>query len=184
MRSKSFINDQIFIDRIKKIKMLIFDVDGVLTGGEIIIGNNEIELKQFNVQDGMGITLAREAGLKTGIITGRRSEAVVKRSVELKFDVICQGASDKLPALDKIMKDNKLEYDDICYMGDDLLDLSIMKRVGVCASPANARAEVKKISDIVACARGGEGAVREIIELILQIQGKWKELVDKYMEAK
>ncbi len=171
------------IKRIKKITMLICDVDGVLTKGGIILGSEGQEFKQFNVQDGMGITLAREGGLKTGIITGRQSEAVTQRARELKFDVISQGIEDKLKTLVSIMGDFNIEYENICYIGDDLLDMKIMRRSGISAAPSNARREVKEISDIVTEKKGGEGAIRELVELILKKQNKWEKIVDKYMEV-
>ena len=164
-------------NRIRKIRMLLFDVDGVLTEGGIILGTEGQELKIFNVQDGMGITLARMGGLKVGIITGRKSEAVATRAKELHFDVLYQGEEDKLTAYKRIMESYDLDDKEICYMGDDLLDLRILKKAGVAASPANARDEVQKVSEIVTMASGGRGAVRELVELVLRIQGKWDKLL-------
>ncbi len=172
------------LQRIKKISMLICDVDGVLTRGGIILGSNGQEFKIFDVQDGMGISLAKQAGLKTGVITGRKSEAVVRRAEELKFDVIYQGKKDKLQTLGAIIKDFNINYENICYIGDDLLDMAIMKKSGVSAAPSNARKEVKEISDIVTEKKGGGGAVRELVETILKAQNKWENIVDKYREIR
>jgi len=172
------------IKRMKKISMLICDVDGVLTSGGIILGSNGQEFKVFDVQDGMGISLARKAGLKTGVITGRESEAVVRRTKELKFDVIYQGKKDKLESLATIINDFNINCENICYIGDDLLDISIMIKSGVSAAPNNARNEVKEIADIVTEKKGGEGAVRELVEIILKAQNKWKDIIDKYREVR
>lgn len=172
------------IKRLKNITMLLCDVDGVLTGGGIILGSQGQELKQFDVQDGMGITLAKEGGLKTGIITGRESEAVERRAKELKFDIIYQGTKNKMQNLISIMDEFHLDYENICYMGDDLLDMNIMIRSGISACPGNARREVKEISDIITKNKGGEGAVRELVEIILKTQNKWQNIVNKYREGK
>ena len=174
-------NDEL-IHRIQKITMLLCDVDGVLTNGEIILGTHAQEFKQFNVQDGMGITLAREGGLKTGIITGRESEAVKRRAKELKFDIISQGAKDKLEVLNEIKNNFNITYENVCYIGDDLLDMNIMRKSGVAACPVNARKEVKELSDIITEHQGGKGAVRELVEIILKTQNKWQSLVNNYRE--
>lgn len=174
-------NDEL-IHRIQKITMLLCDVDGVLTSGGIILGTDKQEFKQFDVQDGMGITLARKGGLKTGIITGRESEAVKRRAKELKFEVISQGNKDKLKVLKEIKNDFNITYENVCYIGDDLLDLAIMGKSGIAACPANARKEVKEISDIITESKGGKGAVRELVEIILKAQNKWQNIVNIYRE--
>jgi len=155
------------------------DVDGVMTNGEIIYSSSGDELKMFNVQDGMGITLARMAGLKTGIITGRNSELVRRRAEELKIDILSQGSFNKLPEYEKIKVQNDLNDEEIAYIGDDILDISILKKVGLSISVANARDEVKAVCDYVTVAPGGKGAVREAIELILKRQDKFFNLVDQ-----
>jgi 3-deoxy-D-manno-octulosonate 8-phosphate phosphatase (KDO 8-P phosphatase) len=168
--------------KLLKIKMILMDVDGVLTDGEIIYTSSGDEIKMFNVQDGMGITLARMAGLKTGIITGRMSKMVKRRAEELKFDIVSQGSFDKLPSYQKIKKESKLSDDEIAYIGDDILDISILKRVGFSAAPSNARDEVKAICDYITIAEGGNGAVREVIDKILKRQNKLNELVEQLSE--
>ncbi len=165
--------------KLSQIEMILMDVDGVLTSGEIIYTASGDELKMFNVQDGMGITLARMAGLKTGIITGRRSELVQRRAEELKIDVISQGSFDKLPEYERIKKEMGLTDEKICYIGDDVLDIPILKRVGFSVAVANARDEVKAICDYVTVAEGGRGAVREVIDKILKWQNKWHALIEK-----
>jgi 3-deoxy-D-manno-octulosonate 8-phosphate phosphatase (KDO 8-P phosphatase) len=161
------------IQKIKPIKMILMDVDGVLTQGGIIMGNHGEALKIFNIQDGLGITLARLAEIKVGIITGRESELVSRRARELKFDVIMQGFYHKLPAYLEVKQSYGLNDDEICYIGDDLLDIDILERVGLAICPANARPEIKNIVDFVTRENGGEGAVRKVIDTILTVQGRW-----------
>lgn len=157
------------------------DVDGVLTDGGIILGNDGLEIKIFNVQDGMGITLAQKAGLKIGIITGRESEAVLRRAQELKLDQVSQGHFNKLAPYNKIKEKYGLLDEEIAYIGDDVLDLGILNRVGLSVAVANARQEVKACVDYVTIASGGKGAVREVIDLILKTQDKWDNTLEKLM---
>ncbi|MBD3223741.1 MAG: HAD-IIIA family hydrolase [Caldithrix sp.] len=161
------------------IKIILMDVDGVLTSGEIIYTSNGDELKMFNVQDGMGITLARMAGIKTGIITGRKSGLVLRRAEELKVDIIFQGRFHKLDDYEKVKKEYGFKDDEIAYIGDDILDMPLLKRVGFSVAVANARDEVKAICDYVTIAEGGKGAVRETIDKILKRQGKLYKLVEE-----
>lgn len=168
------------VARAKAIEMVVLDVDGVLTDGGIILGNAGHEHKQFNVQDGMGITLARQAGLKTAVITGRTSEAVSRRVEELRFDAVYQGAADKLTAWSDLLASFALQPYQLCYMGDDLLDLAVMKKAGLAAAPANARQEVKDAAQIVTAASGGSGAVRELVEFILKKRDVWNDLLARY----
>ena len=168
--------------KLVKIKLILMDVDGVLTDGEIIYSSDGSEIKKFHVQDGMGITLARMAGLKTGIITGRISEMVKRRAEELKFDVVSQGSFNKLPQYEQIKQQFNLKDEEIAYIGDDLLDMSILMRVGFSAAVANARDEVKAICDYVTVAQGGQGAVREVIDKILIRQNKLDDLIRQLSE--
>jgi len=170
--------------KIQKIKMILFDVDGVLCSGDITYLDNGIELKTFDVQDGMGITLARLAGLKTGIITGRKSAAIEKRADELKIDVLKQGSFNKLEPYNEVKKEFGFNDNEICYVGDDVLDIPLLNLVGLSASVLNAREEVKSICDYVTVAKGGRGAVREIIDLILKGQGKFDQLIDSLINIK
>ncbi|RMH65260.1 MAG: 3-deoxy-D-manno-octulosonate 8-phosphate phosphatase [Calditrichaeota bacterium] len=165
--------------KIKPIRLLLMDVDGVLTAGGIIYSANGDELKSFNIQDGMGVTLMRMAGLKTGIITGRRSPMVERRARELKMDLLDMGHFDKLPRYYALRDQLGLRDEEIAYIGDDVQDLCILKRVGFSVAPANARPQVKERVDYVTEARGGEGAVRETVDLILYHQGRWEELIRK-----
>ncbi|MCK5739453.1 HAD hydrolase family protein [bacterium] len=167
-------------EKIKKIKLILMDVDGVLTDGDIIHGTDGIELKKFNAQDGAGVTMARLAGLKVGILTGRTSAAVKTRSAELKFDVVSQGHFTKIGEYERICRELGLADTEVAYMGDDILDLDVLRRVGFSVAPANARPEVKAEVDWVTASSGGCGAVREWIDRILKTQQKW-ELVVKRM---
>lgn len=165
--------------KLLNIKLLLMDVDGVLTSGDIIYGSSGEELKKFNIQDGMGIALARMAGLRTGIITGRVSEMVKRRAEELKFDIISQGNFNKLKPYEEIRDNEKLKDEEIAYIGDDLLDLCILNKVGFSVAVANARDEVKAVCDYVTISDGGDGAVREVIEKILKRQEKFFDLVEE-----
>ena len=163
---------------IEAIQLLMLDVDGVLTSGEIILGQSD-EYKVFNVQDGLGITLARRAGLQVGIITGRTSASVSRRAAELKLDFLVQGAFDKLPELEKILESTGIAPQEVCYMGDDLLDIPIFNAVGFPTAPADARQEVLQAAAWVSEAAGGRGAVRELIEYILKTSGLWNQTLEE-----
>lgn len=169
-------------EKIKRIRMLILDVDGVLTNGQIFFGNEGELFKQFNVQDGMGISLFRRAGHKVAVITGRTSDIVRLRSAELKIDDVYQGSMSKKDALFDLMEKYHLTADEICYIGDDLIDIPVMNRVGFPCAVANAVAEVKQIAAYVSEKEGGRGAVREIVELILKAQDHWGALIAQYRE--
>ena len=161
-----------------KIKMILFDVDGVLCSGDITYTDDGKEIKTFDVQDGMGITLARMAGIKTGIITGRKSEIITRRAAELKIDYVSQGSFNKLPAYEQIKKESGFDDSEICYIGDDVLDLTILDRVGLSVAVANGREEVKADCDYITVAPGGRGAVREVIEMILKRQRRFSVLLE------
>jgi len=167
-------------DRAKKIKMFITDVDGVLTDGRIILGSRGEEFKFFHVQDGTGITLAHRAGLKTAIISARKSEVTERRARELGISDVYQVSDGKEGAYEKIIKDYGLNDEEVAYIGDDLHDLPILRRVGLAVSVANGRDEVKEVAHYTTKVAGGQGAVREIIEFILKSQGKWEEVTKKY----
>jgi 3-deoxy-D-manno-octulosonate 8-phosphate phosphatase (KDO 8-P phosphatase) len=169
-------------EKLQHIKMILMDVDGVMTGGEIIYSSTGEELKVFNIHDGMAMTMARMAGLKTGIITGRMSEMVRRRAEELKFDAVVQGQTDKLAAYEDIKARFNLTDADIAFIGDDLVDLCILKRVGFSAAVADARQAVKNASDYVTAAAGGRGAVREVVDLILESQNKLSRLVAQFSQ--
>jgi len=162
------------------IRLLVLDVDGVLTAGQIIFGGEGEMMKIFHCQDGLGITAARRAGLKIAIITGRHSAMVEKRGAELRIDVVYQGVDDKLATLRQLMACYELAPEQVAYVGDDLNDLAVMAAVGLPCAVGNAVPEVKAVACYVAERCGGGGAVREIIELILKAQGKWLAVVAAY----
>jgi 3-deoxy-D-manno-octulosonate 8-phosphate phosphatase (KDO 8-P phosphatase) len=169
--------------KFEQIKLILFDVDGVLCSGDISYLDSGVEIKTFDVQDGMGITLAHMAGLKTGILTGRKSKAITRRGKELKVTVISQGGFDKWLPFMRIRKKLNLQNQEICYIGDDILDVPVLKAVGFSVAVANAREEVKAVADYVTVASGGRGAVREVIDLILKRQGKFDVLVSQLTRA-
>ncbi len=169
-------------ERIKRVKMLILDVDGVLTNGQIFFGNEGELFKQFNVQDGMGISLFRQAGHKVAVITGRTSDIVRLRSAELKIDDVYQGSMSKKAALADLLAKHDLKAEEVCYIGDDLIDIPVMNRVGLPCAVANAVAEVKSAAVYVSEKEGGRGAVREIVEMILKAQDRFEMLVAKYRD--
>ncbi|MEI7684059.1 MAG: HAD hydrolase family protein [Planctomycetota bacterium] len=166
--------------RCQPIEAIVLDVDGVLTDGAIIYTDRGEEIKAFHVRDGSGLKFWQQAGKKAAIITGRRSEIVVRRALELGLKPVVQGVDDKLAALEKILKDWKLTPDAICYIGDDLPDLAPMRDVGLAVAVADACPEAIEDAHYVTAARGGQGAVRETIELIMKSQGVWDDLVTQY----
>ncbi len=158
---------------LKKIQAIFMDVDGVLTNGKIILGTNNTELKEFNVKDGLAITIAKKQGLKIGFITSRTSEVVERRGRELGVDFLFQGVTDKLLKLKEIGSSKNISLENICYIGDDLPDLDALLAVGFSATVSDACEEVNSRVAFVSTKKGGEGAVREIIETILKAQDKW-----------
>ncbi len=168
------------IERIEKVRLIAFDVDGVLTDGGIYLGENG-ETKRFHVQDGLGLSLARCAGLSIVWITGRKSEAVRRRAAELQIDECHQSIKDKIGLLEQIGHRLEMTLGEMAYMGDDLIDLPVMRKVGLAIAPANAVQDVKSLAHYVTIARGGHGAAREVVETILRRQGKWGALVEDYL---
>lgn len=169
------------IDRACRIRILVLDVDGVLTNNQLLFGSDGEILKEFHSQDGLGITVAHKAGLKTAIITGRNSEMVRRRGEELKIGDLFQGSKDKVTALNELLAKHSLAPEAVAYVGDDLNDLAVMSRAGLACAVANAVPEVKAIAHYIAAKEGGKGAVREIIEYILKAQGRWEWVVQQYM---
>ncbi len=169
-------------DVLKRIKVILTDVDGVMTDGGIILGSEGREFKRYDVKDGMGVTMARSAGLKVCIITGRSSESVSLRSEELKIDKIYQGYSDKVKAYAEIKSEYDLEDENFLQVGDDILDLPLFDLVGFSAAPADGIKLVKEKADYVTSAKGGHGALREVIDLVLTAQDKLDEIVNKFTE--
>lgn len=159
------------LEAAKKIKLLAFDVDGVMTDGSITYDENGIEYKTFNAKDGHGLVRMRESGFITAIITARNNGTVEHRAKNLNITELCQGQKYKLPALEEIMKKYNLTYENVSYMGDDLPDICILKKVGLACCPSDAVQEVKNICNFTSSHVGGRGAVRELCDLILDAQG-------------
>ncbi len=170
-------------EQLARIKLLLLDVDGVLTDGRIIYDNQGNELKAFDVKDGHGLKLVQRAGIKTGIITGRSSEVVKKRAAELGFDILYQGALNKLDPYKEILAEYGLSDDEVAYVGDDVVDLPILRRVGFSATVADAVEDVLPLVDFVTKRPGGRGAVREICDMLVRASGHWEKLTERYFHA-
>jgi len=194
--------------RAKKIKLILFDVDGVLTDGKIwifpapagaqqatqahaaqhedeggfgLLSQSMVEAKGFNAHDGTAFSLLRLGGIKTGLITKRISDTVALRARDLKIDHVYQGIQDKLTCFEGILKEENLKAAEAAYVGDDVIDLPVMRNCGFAIAVANARSEVKKEAHMVTEHAGGDGAARDAVEYILKAQGKWKRVVSEYI---
>jgi len=167
-------------EKLKGIKLLILDVDGVMTDGRIIMDNEGRETKNFNVRDGHGIKILQRYGIKVAILTGRQSKVVEYRAKDLEIDEIYQKVFNKKEIFQTILKKHKLSADAAAFMGDDIVDIPVLKSVGFSAAVADAIDVVKKSVDYVTKNRGGNGAVREVCEMILKAQDKWPEIAAKY----
>ena len=168
------------IERAKKIQLIIFDVDGVLTDGGIYIGDSGELFKSFNCRDGFGITAAQKLGLKTAIITGRVSSCTATRARELKISAVKQGCMNKREAYKEIKSKFNLTDENIAYVADDIIDLPVFVQVGFRAAVGDADAEVKNFAHLITNNFGGHGAVREVLEFILKSQDKWQKIIDEY----
>ena len=166
--------------RCQDIELVLADVDGVLTPGQIVFNNQGIETKQFHIRDGLGIRLWQRAGYKFGLITGRSSHIVKIRAAELNVEIVRQTAEDKLPVAQEILSQLGLEPHQTCYIGDDLPDLPVIRAVGLGVAVADACSEVRQAAHYVTELGGGLGAVRETIEIILKAQRRWDDLIRKY----
>ncbi len=169
------------LDKLKDIKLLILDVDGVLTNGGIIYNDNGVETKIFNVKDGLGIRLLLEAGLDLCIVTGRRSKALDNRCKNLGIDLVFDNVRDKAAIFDRILDQTSVSASEVAFIGDDLPDISLMKNVGLSIAVADAHKVVLDAADVVTSAKGGDGAVREVCELLLKAQGFWDRIVDRFL---
>jgi 3-deoxy-D-manno-octulosonate 8-phosphate phosphatase (KDO 8-P phosphatase) len=183
--------------RARKIKLLLFDVDGVLTDGKLYFlppsgslpsasaprTSSMVEFKGFHAHDGVAISLARIGGLKTGLITKRISETVAGRARDLKLEYVHQGVDDKRACFDEVVKNARLKPEEAAFVGDDVVDLSAMRAGGLAIAVKNARAEVKKDAHYTTPHSGGEGALRDAVEFILKAQGKWKRVVEEYTKS-
>jgi 3-deoxy-D-manno-octulosonate 8-phosphate phosphatase (KDO 8-P phosphatase) len=162
--------------RLRRVKLFLTDVDGVMTDGTVLMGPG-LELKQYDIQDGLGIVMLRHNGIKTGWVSARPSEATVARAQDLKIDFLLQPKHGKVDAVEQIITQCGLTWADACFVGDDVVDIGVFRRVGLAVAVANARPVAKAEAHLVTKARGGHGAVRELIEKILIAQGKWQSTV-------
>ncbi len=173
------------LERARKIKVFLMDVDGTITDGGVCLiaapdpgGNGPVsELKVFNAQDGQGLTLAHTMGIRTGFITGRKSAAVQRRADELKVDFVYLGQAKKTAAFEEVLQKTGVHEEEVCYMGDDLPDMPLAHRVGLAVCVADGAPELKAICHYVTKRSGGHGSAREVVELILKAQGRWEEAV-------
>lgn len=165
----------------KGIRLLLLDVDGVLTDGSVVYAQSGSELKSFNTKDGFGIRLLQEAGVEVGLITARSSEAVQRRAQDLKLAHVYQGIRNKIEVFDRIIAEQKLVAKEVAYMGDDWLDLPLLSRVGLAVTVADAVAEVKAVVHYVTRREGGRGAVRELCDLIIEARGQREEMLGRYL---
>ncbi len=170
-------------EKAARIRLFLTDVDGVLTDGGILFDGNGLESKRFHVRDGHGIKMLQRAGVAVGIISGRFSDTVDVRARELGVSILRQGAHDKTAALRKILSETGFSPEECSYVGDDIVDLPILRSVGFSAAPADAEAYVLDAVDYVASRPGGMGAVREIIEFILRSSGAWEAVAAKYFDG-
>jgi 3-deoxy-D-manno-octulosonate 8-phosphate phosphatase (KDO 8-P phosphatase) len=164
-----------------RIRLLLFDVDGVLTDGKILLHPDGTESKQFDIKDGTGLVWAQRLGLRVGVLSARTSAATAQRAAQLGISIVRQGVPSKLRAYDEILREQTLGDTEVAYMGDDVLDLPIMARAGLCACPADGVEEVRSRVDYVSRAVGGDGAAREFVELVLKAQGRWERLIASYV---
>jgi len=162
-----------------KIKMFLCDVDGILTDASVFIGAEQ-EIKRFYIRDGLGLVMLRDEGIKIGWISNRPSIATTKRADELKIDFLVQSKGSKVKAAENLLAQTGFKWEEVCYMGDDIVDLGVLKRAGVAATVADATAEAKAASHYVTAATGGNGGVREVIDLILKSQNRWDALVARH----
>jgi len=173
-------------DRARRVKVLLFDVDGVLTNGDITIipgaDGKGTEVKSFSAHDGMGISLARLGGLKIGFVTKRNSQVVAIRARDLKIDHVYQGQSHKMEAVNQILAAENCTLDELAYVGDDIIDLPVMRVVGLAIATANARPQVKAAAHYVTPLNGGQGAGRDAIDFILNERGVLESTIEEYLD--
>ena len=170
------------LERARKIKMLVLDCDGVLTDGRLILLPNGEETKAFDIKDGHAMRMAQRAGLAISIISGNRSFAVRDRAKNLEVAHLYEGAWVKIGPYEEILSVENLKDEEVCYVGDDVVDIPVLRRAGLAVAVADAVEEVKRFSHLVTDRRGGRGAVREIIEMILKAQDKWNEALARYID--
>ena len=164
-----------------RIRLFLFDVDGVLTDGTVVMHGDGSESKGFHIRDGAAIVWAQRAGLPVGLLSARSSGATAHRAAQLAVRIVEQGVKSKLATYEQIAREARVTDEEVAYMGDDLLDLPVLTRVGLSAAPADAAAEVRERVDWVSDANGGRGAARELIEMVLRVQNRWDGVVQQYL---
>ncbi len=172
-----------YTDRAAGVRLLLFDVDGVLTDGVVVMHADGSEAKGFHIRDGAAMVWAQRVGLTIGLLSARSSGATTQRAAQLAIRLVVQGVPNKLEAYERILRDTGLQDAAVAYMGDDLLDLPVLARAGLSAAPADAAPEVRARVGWVSAAAGGRGAVREFIEMVLRAQNRWDGIVREYAPA-
>lgn len=173
-----------FVAKLRNVRLLLLDVDGVLTDGKLYFSEDGRETKAFNTLDGHGIKMLRRSGVEVGFITGRTSQLVARRAKDLGITLLMQGREDKFSALQELLQEFPFELEHIAFMGDDYPDLSVMTRVGLALTVPNAAAAVRERAHWESSAKGGEGAVREVCDLIMQAQGSFSAALAPYIEMR
>jgi 3-deoxy-D-manno-octulosonate 8-phosphate phosphatase (KDO 8-P phosphatase) len=167
--------------RAREVRLILFDVDGVLTDGKVLLHADGTESKVFDIKDGTAIVWALRLGFNVGFLSARTSAATARRAAQLGVTLVHQGVASKLETYDQIVDELLLEDDQVAYMGDDVLDLPVLGRVGLASAPADAAGDVCSRVHWVSAKRGGDGAARELIEIILRAQGKWDDIIAAYL---
>jgi 3-deoxy-D-manno-octulosonate 8-phosphate phosphatase (KDO 8-P phosphatase) len=167
-----------------RLRLLLFDVDGVMTDGTVLLHADGSESKTFHIRDGTAVVLAHREGLVVGLLSARSSVSTTQRAAQLSIAIVHQGVKDKLETYEDILRDQGLSDDEVAYMGDDLVDLPVLARVGLPAAPADAVPEVLDAAAFVSERPGGRGAVRDLIEAILRARGSWPAIVDSFTDAR
>jgi len=172
--------EESLLSRARKIKLLLLDVDGVLTDGRIIYDSKGRDSKFFNVHDGLGVYLLKKANISTVLITAKGSRSIKPRARDMRVAEILADVSPKSSVFDKILRKYRVNPEEVCFVGDDLVDLCLMSKVGFAVAVFNAAPEIKNAAHYITQREGGRGAVREVSELILKSQGKWQEIIESY----
>ncbi len=170
------------LKRARKIELLLLDVDGVLTDGRLTMSNEGAELKSFHARDGLGIRMAQRGGIMIGLISGRESRVVADRAEELYITEVHQRIYDKLEKFREILQRLKLQPEQVCFMGDDLVDIPVLRAVGLAAAPADAIEQVLSTAHYITGRNGGAGCVRELVDILLQATGKWDKVTSRFLE--
>lgn len=172
------------VDKLSKVTLFLCDVDGVLTDASVLVGNNrESEYKRFSIQDGLGLVLLKNAGIRVGWVSARFSPATRLRAEELGIDFLVQGKEGKLESVQRLASDQNMAMENILFVGDDLVDYRVMKSAGVAVAVANARKDILNIADYITRSPGGSGAIREISELVLKATGLWDNVTETYFKG-